>query len=152
MMMKTFFAAAFLLLSVQTVFAAETAKETSPVGHWKQIDDETGKPRSIVRIEQENNEYVGYIEKLFPQPEDKPDPKCDKCEGEFKDKPVVGLKFIWGMKADGEKFTGGHILDPKNGTTYRCKMELKNKGAELKVRGFVGVSLFGRSQTWFRED
>ena len=59
---------------------------------------------------------------------------------------------MWGLKEKGSEFGGGEILDPKNGTVYRCKMELKKDGAELKVRGFVGVSLFGRTQTWYRAE
>jgi len=123
----------------------------SPVGHWKTIDDVSGKARSIVRIEKDGDALVGYIEKIFPQEGDKPDPKCEKCKGDKKDQPIVGMKFMWGLKAKGDEFAGGEILDPNNGTVYRCKMELKKEGAELKVRGFVGISLFGRTQTWYRE-
>ncbi len=123
---------------------------TSPAGLWTQIDDETNKPRSLIRIEKKGEEYIGHIEKIFPLPNEEPREFCSKCKGEKKDKPLVGLQILWGLKDSGSKYEGGKILDPKNGTEYRCKMELLDGGQKLRVRGFVGISLLGRSQTWSR--
>jgi Uncharacterized protein conserved in bacteria len=147
--MKAVFGALFITLISLASFAQDL---TSPVGQWKTIDDVTGKPRSIVKIEKEGDSYTGVIEKIFPQEGDKENPVCDKCKGDKKDQPIIGMKFMWGLKEKGSEFGGGEILDPKNGTVYRCKMELKSGGKELKVRGFVGVSLFGRTQTWYRAE
>jgi uncharacterized protein (DUF2147 family) len=77
--------------------------------------------------------------------------KCQGCSGEFKDKDVVGLRFIWKMKKMAEnEYKGGEILDPNDGSTYSCKMKLAQDGKNLDVRGFLGISLFGRSQVWTR--
>jgi uncharacterized protein (DUF2147 family) len=57
-----------------------------------------------------------------------------------------------GLKASGDAYDGGHILDPDNGKTYQCKIKLDATGNKLEVRGFIGVSLIGRSQIWVREE
>ena len=136
----------FLWLLPQIVFA----QAATPVGVWKTIDDVTGKERSIVRIVESNGELQGTVENIFERPGDDPDHLCDKCKGDRKDKPVIGMAILWGLKADDDVWKGGKILDPDNGKTYSCKMELANKGKELNVRGFIGISLIGRTQTWYR--
>lgn len=141
-----------LMMLLPHLALAQTPDLTSPAGLWTQIDDETKKPRSLIRIENKNDELVGYIEKIFPFPNEEPREFCTKCKGEKKDKPLVGLQILWGLKGNGNNYEGGKILDPKNGTEYRCKMELIEGGQKLRVRGFVGVSLLGRSQTWVREN
>jgi uncharacterized protein (DUF2147 family) len=137
---------AISLLLPQLVFA----QASTPVGLWKTIDDATGKPRSHVRIEEVNGELQGAVEKIFPFPGDDPENLCDKCKGERKDKPVVGMTILWGLKNDGGVWKGGEILDPDNGKTYRCKMAVSDDGRELDVRGYIGISLIGRTQTWLR--
>jgi uncharacterized protein (DUF2147 family) len=137
------------LLWAASVAGADTS---TPAGVWRTVDDKTGKERSVVRIEEVNGVYQGRIEQLLNrQPDDDPDGLCRACEGERKDKPVVGMTILWDLKNDGNQYTGGHILDPKNGKTYRAKMKLLDGGRKLEVRGFIGVSLLGRSQTWVRE-
>jgi len=128
------------------------ANQASPIGLWKTIDDETEAPRSIVEIAEVNGELQGHITKIFYRPDEKPDPVCDKCEGARKDKPVIGMTFLWGLKKDGDGWAGGEILDPKNGKIYNAKMSLIEDGKALRVRGFIGTPLLGRSQTWLRED
>jgi len=139
------FLALFFLLPL-----CATAQTQSPVGVWKTIDDVSGKERSIVRIVESNGELKGAVEKIFERPGDDPDHLCDKCKGELKDKPVIGMTILWGLKQKGDVWKGGKILDPDNGKTYGCKMELAENGTELNVRGFIGISLIGRSQTWYR--
>jgi uncharacterized protein (DUF2147 family) len=129
------------------VAAAET---DSPAGLWKTIDDKTGKERSLVRIVENNGIFEGKVEKIFEQSDDDPNHLCKKCEGERKDKPIIGMTFLWGLKKDGDLYGGGEILDPKNGKIYRAKMQLTEGGRKLEVRGYIGLSLFGRSQTWLR--
>ena len=126
------------------------AQAASPVGMWKTIDDETGKPKSIVRIWVAKGKLYGKITKLINPTE--PNPKCDKCPSWAKDKPVVGLLIIWDLKKEeGEEWwDGGSIMDPKNGKIYRCKMRLTDGGKKLEVRGYIGFSLLGRSQTWHK--
>lgn len=144
------FAKVFLGISllVSSVFAAP-----SVLGTWKTIDDETGSVKSLVEITESNGEFKGKIVKLFRKPEEDQNPKCDKCHGDKKDQPLVGMEILWGLKKDSDtKWTEGKIMDPKNGKTYSCKMELKDDGKKLKVRGFLGISLLGRTQTWERQE
>ncbi|HMN70219.1 MAG TPA: DUF2147 domain-containing protein [Bdellovibrionales bacterium] len=135
------------------LFASLTAwADGTIVGKWKTIDDETGKEKSIVEITKDGDEFKGRILELFNS--DKPNPICDKCSGDKKDQPVVGMEIIWGMKEtdSGKEWTKGNIMDPKNGKTYSCRLRLKEDGQKLEVRGFLGFSLLGRSQTWLRAE
>ena len=142
-----------LLFTAALCAAASALADTStPTGLWRTIDDKTGKERSLIRISEVNGVYEGKVEKLLNrQPDDDPDNLCRKCEGARKDQPIIGMTILWGLKKDGDQFGGGEILDPKNGKIYRAKMKLVDNGTKLEVRGFIGVSLFGRSQTWVRE-
>jgi uncharacterized protein (DUF2147 family) len=119
-----------------------SAQTLTPVGLWKTIDDNTGKQRSYVRIVDVGGELQGKVEKLFPFPGDDPENLCEKCKGERKNKPVVGMTILWGLEQDeGMVWKGGEILDPDNGKTYRCKMTVSDNGKELDVRGYIGISL-----------
>lgn len=116
-------------------------------GKWKTIDDETGKPKSIVEIfKKSDGKYYGRIVQLLAKPEHE---TCVKCSDDRKNKPLVGLEIIRGLKKDGEEFTGGNITDPKNGKTYKCTIT-KDGTEKLNVRGYIGFSLIGRSQTWYK--
>lgn len=134
-----------IILIAQVSFAQD-----SPVGLWKTIDDKTNKPRSIVRIVEENGEYKGIVEKGLREDDD-PDRVCDKCDAPRKNQKIVGMTFMWRLKKDGNEYKGGEILDPENGKIYRCKIKLVDQGNKLDVRGFIGIALFGRTQTWLRE-
>ncbi len=127
------------------------ADTSSPAGVWKSIDDKTKKERSIIRVTEVNGEFKGVVEKIFDQPGDDPAHLCKECKDERKDKPIVGMTILWGLKKDGDGWSGGEILDPKNGKIYRAKMSLAEDGRSLKGRGFIGVSFIGRTQTWLRE-
>lgn len=144
-MKRLFFVSALMVVSNLACAAG------SPVGTWRSIDDKTKLERSIIRIIEENGELKGVVEKVFDQPGDDPAHLCKECKGERKDKPIVGMTILSGMKKEGDAWAGGEILDPKNGKTYRCKMTLSEDGKSLKVRGFIGISLIGRTQTWHRE-
>ena len=140
----------FVVLSLRAVCVY--ADTSSPVGLWRTIDDRTGKERALVRVVENNGVYEGRIEKIFTQPGDDPQHLCRKCEGARKDQPIVGMNILWGLRKEGDQYAGGEILDAKEGRIYRCKMKLVQGGARLEVRGYIGVSLFGRSQTWMREE
>ena len=145
-----------LLLSCLSLLAvvpsAAHANDATPVGLWRTIDDKTGKEKSLVRITEVNGELRGTIEKLIREPNEDPNPMCDKCSGDKKNKPVLGMMILNGLKRDGKEWTGGEILDPNNGKTYKCKMSVDESGKKLNVRGFIGVSLLGRTQVWLREE
>ena len=141
-----------IVLAITLIAPAVWADASSPVGLWRTIDDNTGKARSLVRIVEKGGVYEGRVEQLLDrQPDDDPDGLCRMCEGQRKDKPILGMTILWGLIRDGDQYTGGEILDPKNGKTYRAKMKLLDGGRQLEVRGFIGVSLFGRSQVWIRD-
>jgi uncharacterized protein (DUF2147 family) len=146
--------AGFLVLTlVATLMSSPAwADNTSPVGLWKNIDDVTGKPRALIRITESNGTLQGKIERVFPGPDEEQNPTCVKCEGARKNAPLVGLVILTGLKKDGDDYTGGEILDPDNGKVYRSKIHLAGGGAKLNVRGYIGVPLLGRSQTWVRQD
>jgi uncharacterized protein (DUF2147 family) len=144
----------FIIAFAVSAFASfgAWAQNTSPVGLWKTIDDQSGKPKSLIRITERNGEFQGTIEKLFREPGEDPNPKCDKCEDARKDQPILGMTILTGMKPDGGSYDGGRILDPGNGKIYKSKMTLADDGRKLDVRGYIGMPLFGRTQTWLREE
>ena len=131
--------------------AAAWAQNTSPVGAWKTIDDKTGKPKALVRITEEGGVLTGKIEKLYRDPSEDQNPKCVKCSDARKDQPIIGMTILSGLKKDGNEYTGGEILDPAAGKTYKSKASLTDNGNKLEVRGYVGAPMFGRTQTWQRE-
>jgi len=149
--MKRVWTAFFTLTTLTAVHA--WAQEPSPVGLWKNIDDQTGKAKALIRITEGRGEYNGKVERLFREAGEEQAPKCNKCEGPLKDQPILGMTILSGMKAQGhEAFGGGQILDPANGKLYQSKMALVEGGKKLSVRGYIGMPLLGRTQTWVREE
>jgi uncharacterized protein (DUF2147 family) len=142
-------------LSLFLVFLAAgpawSADLRSPVGQWKTIDDETNTERSVVEITQVGQELQGRIIRIIYRPGEPQNPVCEACEGERKGQPIVGMTFLWGLKAEGEEWTGGAILDPKNGKIYNAKASLTDGGQKMRVRGYIGTPLLGRTQVWLRE-
>lgn len=123
----------------------------SPVGLWKNIDDETKEAKALIRITETDGAFVGRIERILT---DRVDAVCDLCTDERKDRPVQGMQILDGMRRDADqpdRFDGGRILDPSNGKVYRSQMRLIDDGRRLEVRGYIGAPLFGRTQTWVRE-
>jgi uncharacterized protein (DUF2147 family) len=141
-----------LIVILTAIGSGAYAAELSPVGLWQTIDDNSGKPRGLVRITETNGEYQGRVEKTFPKPGEDQNPKCEKCDGARRDQPVIGMTILWGLKKQGDEYNGGEILDPENGKVYRARMRLDDGGKTLDVRGFIGFSIFGRSQTWIRQE
>lgn len=137
-----------LLLSFLLSFVTLAALAKAPIGTWVTIDDKTGKKRSEVQLSlDDKNVLSGQIIEVYAQKGDTG--VCQSCPGQFKDKPVKGLKFLWGLKQNQDgSWGGGEILDPKSGKIYHVKMT--QKGDKLYVRGYVGVSLLGRTQVWKR--
>jgi uncharacterized protein (DUF2147 family) len=141
------FSLAFAGFPAAALYAADLQ---SPVGLWKTIDDKTGKPRAIVRIYVEDGKYFGKIEHSFtPGAESR---VCSACKDERKNQPIIGLLIIRNMAQRDGDYGGGDILDPENGSVYSCKFHLEQGGTVLALRGFIGFSLLGRSQTWHRQN
>ena len=144
-----------LLLGAGAVSAADTDTDT-PVGTWKQVDDVSGKVKSIIQISESNGELQGKVlQVLNRSPEDiardGEQPRCTQCGGARKDQPIEGMTIMWGVSKDGDVWDGGRILDPKNGKIYKVKLSLEDGGRKLDVHGYIGFSLLGRSQVWERQ-
>jgi uncharacterized protein (DUF2147 family) len=138
-----------LVASIISVLFLPAALAQSPAGTWTTIDDKTGQKRAVVRLSQSGDTLNGTIIKVYSQPGDTG--ICGPCPGAFKNKPIKGLQFVWGLKEKGnDEWDGGQILDPKTGKIYRAKMTLK--GNKLYVRGYVGMSMLGRTQVWVRNN
>lgn len=119
----------------------------SVFGKWKTIDDVTGEEKSIVQVYEENGIVYGKIIEIF-NPENR-NKTCTECTGKLKNKPLIGMVFLYGLKKDGKEYNDGNIVDPKTGKEYDCYIELQDQNT-LKVRGFVGISIAGRTQYWKR--
>jgi len=122
--------------------------QSTPVGLWKTIDDETKQEKSYVRLTDSGGTLSGKVEKLLDPA--KQDAKCDKCTDARKDQPVLGMTIVEGLKKDANEnhWEGGQILDPNNGKLYRVRITPKDGGKQLEVRGYIGP--FYRNQTWIR--
>ena len=118
----------------------------SPTGIWKTIDDEDGTVKSHITITEKDGKLYGTVSKLIdPERE-----TCTACKGDKKDAPIIGMEILWGLASEqNNQWAGGKIMDPKNGKTYSCKIEIQDENT-LKVRGYLGFSLLGRTQTWYR--
>ena len=138
-MKKIFLISLFLLF--------QNSFSQSVLGKWKTIDDETGVEKSIVEIYEVKGKLFGKIIEIFEAKNR--NRKCELCTGDDKDKPILGFVIIRGLKKDGDEYNGGKITDPKNGKTYKCYITLEEKD-KLKIRGYIGISLLGRTQYWVR--
>jgi uncharacterized protein (DUF2147 family) len=145
--MKRALTALALALGVSVVWAQAT-----PVGVWKTIDDDGKTEKSIVRIaDGGGGKLSGRIESVFDAK--KKDAVCDKCSDERKDKPLVGLTILRDVAKDAEDQTlwaGGNILDPNDGKVYKVRLRPIDGGHKLEVRGYIGMPMLGRTQTWVR--
>ena len=131
-----------------TSLVASAPSAASPVGRWKTFDEETGQAKSIISLYLEKDELKARIDSLLPAPGKDPNRVCDQCAGERKGKRIRGMIVAWGLFLKNNAWEGGHILDPANGKTYRCRITMDPGGKTLTVRGFIGFSLLGRSQKW----
>jgi uncharacterized protein (DUF2147 family) len=141
--------AAAVLLIVAAASPVRAAEPTA-AGLWEQVDENTGKPESWFKITERNGVYEGALVKIFYKPGEDPNWVCDKCQGAEKGRPVLGLTLIKGMQRNGLSYENGTIMDPRDGSVYRALMRLTPDGKKLEMRGYLGISLFGRSQVWNR--
>jgi uncharacterized protein (DUF2147 family) len=124
-----------------------TANGQTIVGLWETFDDKTKEKKAVIEVYKTNNRYFAKIVENYVSEENA---ICDTCKGTKKGQPIIGLVIIENIKKDGDEFNGGTILDPENGKTYKCYLELIDNN-KLKVRGYLGFSLFGRTQYWIRK-
>lgn len=137
----------FLIIAVLFFTTITQAQNNSVIGKWKTIDDETGKAKSIVEIYEKSGKIYGKVVEILDA--ERRNSVCSECSGNEKNKPILGMVIIKGLSKEADEYTNGKILDPKSGKTYKCVMSLESKD-KLKVRGFVGISVFGRTQNWYR--
>lgn len=137
-------------LALAVSLAGLAHAQMTPAGLWKTIDDDSKKAKSLVRITESNGVFSGRIEKLLDPATDQK-AVCDQCSDDRKDKPVLGLEILRGIKpgeADKTVYEGGTIVDPNNGKSYRARLKPVNGGAQLEMRGYLGP--FYRTQVWQR--
>jgi uncharacterized protein (DUF2147 family) len=138
----------FLVFFLFQMFAL-AAEAASPMGYWETIDDVTGKVKSIINIHGTQKDLSGTVVKLFPGALT----VCSACEGPLKNQAIRGMTVMYGLKQDADnqnEWEDGTILDPKTGKIYHCKLTVADDGKSMVVRGYIGISLFGRSQTWLK--
>ena len=135
----------FFLICVFTI----AIKAQTITGKWKTIDDTTGEAKSIIEIYEQNDKIYAKINELLVE-EDK-GKVCENCTGKNKNKPIIGMVIVNGLVKDNDEWNGGKILDPKNGKEYKCYLSFVSEN-KLKVRGFIGFSLLGRTQYWYKID
>jgi uncharacterized protein (DUF2147 family) len=138
------------LLAVGPLRADEAVALPTPAGLWQTISDVDGKPKAYIRIREQAGVYTGTIEEIIDPA--KRDKRCEKCSGARHDQPVLGMTILTGIRREGERYGGGEILDPDNGKVYSCRLTLTDGGRHLDVRGYIGFSLLGRTQTWNRKE
>jgi uncharacterized protein (DUF2147 family) len=138
------------VLAGEPATSPQPPSQVSPVGRWKTFDDATRRAKSIVNIREEEGTVSGTIERLLDPDRRYAIPRCVRCTGELKDQPITGMRIMWDLKRNGDEWSGGKVLDPENGKSYNCKIILEDDGKRLKIRGYVGFSLLGRTQYWLR--
>lgn len=147
---------AFFII-LQTAFA-ENTNQYSPVGFWQTIDDATGRPKAVVQLWEDAQQVLyGKVVKLYSKPGQTENQTkkqlCFACTDQRRNQPIIGMVVLENLTQDKDnlnQWTGGQIIDPKNGKNYHCLLQMLAKGQKMRVKGYIGIPVFGRSQTWLR--
>ncbi len=133
----------FLFFAIAITMSAQ-----SIFGKWENKDEETGKVDSVIEVFEKDGKAYAKIVEITD--EARKDAVCDLCSGKNKNQPILGMTILTGLKKDGDEWSGGKILDPKNGKTYKCYIQLVESD-KLKIRGYIGFALIGRTAYWYRQ-
>lgn len=118
-------------------------------GKWNSMNDDTGEIDSVIEVYKKDGK--AYAKVIEIKDKERQNAVCDLCEGKNKNKPILGLNILTGLEKDGDEWSGGKIIDPRKGKIYKCYIELENPN-KLKIRGYVGFALIGRTAYWERAE
>lgn len=155
-MQKNKFISAIMGISLAFLTTASFAANLTPEGYWISVDDSSGERLSIIEVKKlVDGTYTGTIAYRYPRIGGTTLTHCVKCPEPFKNKPILGLQIAWGLKEDPNnpgKYIDGQVMEPKSGKIYKGKVNMSADGKRMRMRGYMGVSAFGRTQVWIRTD
>ena len=134
-----------VLTMMSAMLAAPAFAQNSAVGLWKSTEPNKV---TLIRISEDGGKVNGKVEKVLKGDVEDKDAKCGKCKDDNKDKPMAGLRLLWDLQKDGDKWSGGKLLDPESGRIVNCKLELAEGGKKLLVKG--SIAMLSKTQTWSR--
>ena len=136
-----------ITLIIITLFLSLGLYAQDPIeGLWKTVYEENNEPSSFIRLQVKNGELTGTIVKLFDFDDDF---LCARCPGEKKDQPIVGMDLVYGLTQEDDMWTGGLLINPQNGKTYRCRLYLEDDDT-INLRGYFFIPAIGKTIKWYR--
>jgi len=145
-------AAAALIVALGCALTTAASAAPRPDGTWRIISDKDGKPLALIRVQTVGGGQLSGVLTASLRG-DNPARLCDKCSGARRGQRILGMQVLWGVKpapGDPLKWTDGSILDPDSGSIYGCEITESPDGRTLTVRGYLGIAMLGRTQTWRR--